>query len=67
MHYNGAPTLSLIMTGWLNHGSCADLGPFDRMSFGVFIAGKNSDSSAMLLMRAIRPYGFENVSQTIAG
>jgi hypothetical protein len=55
------------MTGWLNHGSCADLGLFDRMSFGVFIAGKISESSAKLLMRIIRPYGFENVPQTIAG
>jgi hypothetical protein len=67
VHYNGAPTLSLIITGRLNHGSSADVGLFDRMSFGVFIASKNSDSSAMLLMRTIRPYGFENVSQTIAG
>ena len=67
MHYNGAPTLSSIMTGWLNHGSSVDLDLFDRMSFGVFIARKNRESSAMLLMRTVRPYGFENVSQTIAG
>ena len=67
MHYNGAPILSFITTGWLNHGFPVDLDLFDRMSFGVFIAGKISESSAKLLMRIIRPYGFENVPQTIAG